>query len=70
MHTDPKPLAQHDGYNEGQPPMARTGIRRGLLMGLAAFVVVMALVVMNARHEINETAAPAANQSAGVAPTQ
>ena len=70
MQTGLKAPPHHDGYNEGQPPMARTGIRRGLLMGVAAFVVIMALVALNARHEINETPAPAANQSTAVAPKQ
>lgn len=59
-------------YNEGQPPMARTGMRRGLLLGLAAFVVVVGLVVLNTRHEIMETASnggqPATSQSQPVAP--
>ena len=60
-------------YNEGQPPMARTGIRRGLLLGLAAFVVVIALIALNTRHEIMETAStgsPPAGQSQPVAPKQ
>ena len=60
-------------YNEGQPPMVRTGMRRGLLLGLAAFVVVVGLIALNTRHEITETASnagPPAGQSQPVAPKQ
>jgi hypothetical protein len=58
-------------YNEGQPAMARTGIRRGLILGLLAFAVVMGLIAYNTRHEIRETASvPATTQSQPVAPKQ
>jgi hypothetical protein len=56
-------------YNENQPPMARTGIRRMLAIGLAAFVLIMGLVAINTRHEINEGPAQSAQmQSPPAAP--
>jgi hypothetical protein len=58
-------------YNENQPPMARTGIRRMLVIGIAAFVLIMGLVAVNTRHEINEGPAQSAKmQSPPVAPRQ
>ena len=73
MPTDyPRSPNPHErDYNEGQPPMARTGMRRGLLLGLAAFVLVVGLIVLNTRHEIMETASnggSATSQSQPVAP--
>jgi hypothetical protein len=53
MDTQSNPNAAP--YNEGQPPMARTGIRRMLVIGLGAFVLITALLVLNTRHEINES---------------
>jgi hypothetical protein len=58
MDTSPDPRSAP--YNENQPPMARTGIRRMLVIGLAAFVVIMGLVAVNTRHEINEGPAQSA----------
>ena len=69
MDTRPDPRSAP--YNENQPPMARTGIRRMLVIGLAAFVLIMGLVVVNTRHEIKEGPAQSAQmQSPPVAPRQ
>jgi len=56
-------------YNEGQPPMARTGLRRMLIIGLGAFVLIIGAIVVNTRHEIQE-AQPASAPSQPVAPKQ
>lgn len=57
-------------YNEGQPPMRRTGIRRMLIIGVAAFILITGLVVMNARHEIKESGSQPAQTQSQVAPKQ
>src|SRR5688572_18580431 len=56
-------------YNEGQPPMARTGLRRMLIIGLGAFVLIIGAIVVNTRQEIQESQ-PATTQSQPVAPKQ
>jgi hypothetical protein len=64
---DPRPAP----YTEGQPPMARTGIRRMLVIGLAAFMLVMGLIVVNLRHEFRAGPSQSAEmRSAPVAPRQ
>ena len=66
-NTDPRSAP----YNEGQPPMARTGIRRMLIIGVAAFVLIVGFVVFNARHEIQDGAGKSVQtQSVPVAPKQ
>ena len=57
-------------YNEGQPPMRRTGIRRMLIIGVATFILITGSVVMNARHEIQESGLRPTQQSQPVAPKQ
>ena len=67
IKTDPRSAP----YNEGQAPMRRTGMRRMLIIGIAAFVLIMGFIVLNARHEIQEGATQSAQTySVPVAPKQ
>ncbi len=58
-------------YNEGQPPMARTGARRMLIIAVGVVLFITGLIVVNTRHEIQEGASKSAqSQSTPAAPKQ